>query len=75
MKNSLMEMSDKILLRKRSIIKTVNDELKISAKLNILDIVHFTNFLTNLIAGIIAYNFYLKKTFFKIPKKQLNLTN
>jgi len=28
MKNCLMEMSDKILLRKRSIIETVNDELK-----------------------------------------------
>ncbi|MFP3597556.1 transposase [Chryseobacterium sp. SIMBA_029] len=28
MKNSLMEMTDKILLRKRSIIETVNDELK-----------------------------------------------
>lgn len=28
MKNVLMEMSDKILLRKRSIIETVNDELK-----------------------------------------------
>jgi len=28
MKNSLMSMSDKILLRKRSVIETVNDELK-----------------------------------------------
>ncbi len=27
MKNSLMTMSDKILLRKRSVIETVNDEL------------------------------------------------
>ena len=28
MKNSLMTMSDKILLRKRAVIETVNDELK-----------------------------------------------
>ncbi len=28
MKNVLMEMRDKILLRKRSVIETVNDELK-----------------------------------------------
>lgn len=28
MKNVLMEMKDKILLRKRSVIETVNDELK-----------------------------------------------
>jgi len=29
MKNCLMSMNDKILLRKRSIIETINDELKI----------------------------------------------
>lgn len=28
MKNSLMTMKDKIMLRKRSVIETVNDELK-----------------------------------------------
>ncbi|PJJ08425.1 LOW QUALITY PROTEIN: DDE family transposase [Flavobacterium sp. 1] len=60
MKNSLKEMSDKILLRKRSIIETVNDELK-----NICQVEHsrhrsFTNFSANLIAGIIAYNFLQK---------------
>jgi len=61
MKNSLMEMSDKILLRKRSIIETVNDELK-----NICQVEHsrhrsIGNFLTNLIAGVIAYHFLPKK--------------
>lgn len=63
MKNCLMKMSDKILLRKRSIIKTVNDELK-----NICQIEHsrhssFNNFLTNIISGLIAYSFLPKKTF------------
>ena len=61
MKNSLMTMSDKILLRKRSIIETVNDELK-----NICQVEHsrhrsVVNFITNLIAGIIAYHFLPKK--------------
>lgn len=61
MKNSLMNMSDKIMLRKRSIIETVNDELK-----NICQVEHsrhrsFNNFLTNLISGIIAYSFLPKK--------------
>jgi hypothetical protein len=56
-----MEMSDKILLRKRSVIETVNDELK-----NICQVEHsrhrsITNFLTNLIAGVIAYHFLPKK--------------
>ena len=61
MKNSLMTISDKILLRKRSIIETVNDELK-----NICQIEHsrhrsFGNFLTNIVAGLIAYSFLPKK--------------
>ncbi len=61
MKNVLMEMKDKILLRKRSVIETVNDELK-----NICSIEHsrhrsFENFITNLISGLIAYCFFPKK--------------
>ena len=61
MKNSLMTISDKIVLRKRSIIETVNDELK-----NICQIEHsrhrsFTNFLSNIVAGLIAYSFLPKK--------------
>ena len=40
MKNSLMSIADKILLRKRALIETVNDELKTSHRLNTQDIVH-----------------------------------
>lgn len=61
MKNVLMEMKDKIMLRKRSVIETVNDELK-----NMCQVEHsrhrsFTNFITNLISGLIAYSFFPKK--------------
>jgi hypothetical protein len=61
MKNCLMSISDKILLRKRSIIETINDELK-----NICQIEHsrhrcFGNFLSNLISGLLAYSFLPKK--------------
>ena len=61
MKNSLMTMSDKILLRKRSVIETVNDELK-----NICQLEHsrhrsFANFIANIVAGLIAYSFLPKK--------------
>jgi len=61
MKNYLMPMNDKILIRKRSIIETINDELK-----NICQIEHsrhrsFGNFLTNLISGLLAYSFLPKK--------------
>jgi IS5 family transposase len=61
MKNRLMDMSDKILLRKRSIIETVNDFLK-----NICQIEHTrhrspVNFTVNLLAGIAAYSFLPQK--------------
>ena len=61
MKNTLMELKDKILLRKRSVIETVNDELK-----NMCQIEHsrhrsFNGFITNTIAALIAYSFFPKK--------------
>ena len=61
MKNSLMNLYDKILLRKRAVIETVNDELK-----NVCQIEHtrhrsVDNFATNLHAGLIAYNLMPKK--------------
>lgn len=61
MKCCLMEWEDKILLRKRSLIETVNDTLK-----NVCQIEHSRHrspisFLAHLIAGLIAYA--------KLPKK------
>jgi hypothetical protein len=72
MKNCLMEMSDKILLRKRSIIETINDELK-----NMCQIEHsrhrsFGNFISNLIAGLIAYCFFPKKPAIKFDVVKTN---
>lgn len=42
MKNSLMSMNDKITLRKRSVIETVNDEIKNIYQINTPDIVHLS---------------------------------
>lgn len=61
MKNKLMGLDEKLLLRKRSIIETINDQLK-----NICQIEHTRhrspiNFLVNLTAGLIAYSFQPKK--------------
>ena len=55
-----MELKDKILLRKQSIIETINDELK-----NMCQIEHsrhrsVANFLSNLLAGLAAYSFFPK---------------
>ena len=53
--DSLMSIADKILLRKRALIETVNDELK-----NIAQIEHsrhrsFSNFIANSLSAIAAY--------------------
>ena len=61
MKGALMSVSDKLLLRKRAIIETVNDELK-----NIAQIEHsrhrcFDNFIVNILGAIAAYCMFPKK--------------
>lgn len=68
MRNVIMDMKDKLLLRKRSVIETINDELK-----NICSIEHsrhrsFGNFITNMISGLIAYSFFPKKPAIKVEK-------
>lgn len=70
MKNCLMHTYDKVLLRKRALVESVNDELK-----NICQIEHtrhrsFENFITNLVSGLIAYHFLPKK-----PSLNLDITN
>ena len=61
MKNSLMNLYDKILLRKRSVIETVNDELKNTCQIEHTRHRSVDNFTTNLFAGLIAYNLLPKK--------------
>jgi hypothetical protein len=61
MKNRLMSVVDKVLLRKRSLIETVYDQLK-----NISQIEHtrhrsVTNYFMNLVAGLIAYTYQEQK--------------
>jgi hypothetical protein len=61
MKQKLMGLQDRVLLRKRSIIETVNDQLK-----NISQIEHtrhrsIGNFMVNLFAGLLAYCLKPKK--------------
>lgn len=61
MRNSLMSAYDKLLLRKRAIIETINDELK-----NVCQIEHsrhrsFANFIANALAALAAYCLLPKK--------------
>jgi Transposase DDE domain len=71
MKNRLVKMVDKILLRKRAIIESVNDQLK-----NICQVEHSRhrsrfNFLVNLLAGLIAYSYYSQKLSLDLDDKGL----
>ena len=70
-----MTMKDKILLRKKSVIETINDQLK-----NIAQIEHsrhrsFGNFITNPVAGLIAYSFQDKKPSIKFEIENSNQLN
>ena len=61
MKNKLMDLQDRLMLRKRAVIESINDFLK-----NICDIEHswhrnITNFLVNLVSALAAYSFLPKK--------------
>ena len=67
MRNKLMPLMDKLLLRKRSIIETITDQLK-----NISQIEHsrhrsLWNFCSNLVAGLIAYTWRPNKPSLGIP--------
>ena len=73
MTNQLMPLVDKILLRKRSLIETVNDQLK-----NISQIEHTrhrsaTNFVVNLVAGLIHYTHQPKKPSLRLDTRDRNV--
>lgn len=71
MKNRLILLSDKLLLRKRSILETITDQLK-----NISQIEHtrhrsLANFMVNLLCGLIAYCHQPKKPALALDLPQL----
>jgi hypothetical protein len=61
MKSSLMRFEDKLLLRKRYIMETINDQLKNSSQIEHTRHRKPANFAVNLIAGLIAYSLQPKK--------------
>ena len=73
MQNRLVVLEDKLLTRKRFVIGTIVDQLK-----NIPQIEHTrhrspTNFIVNLIAGLIAYTWQAKKPSLHLSDKDLAL--
>ncbi len=70
-----MSLRDKIMLRKRSIIETINDQLK-----NICFVEHsryrsFHNFVNNILTAIIAYSFLPTKPAVKFYEFQPDQSN
>ena len=62
MKGGELPLQDRLMLRKRAVIESVNDELK-----NICQIEHTRHrCFTNLIAGLLAYSFLPKKPSIKV---------
>jgi len=61
MKNPFLPMLDKLLLRKRSLTETVNDQLKTISQIEHSRHRSVANFLVNLVVGLIAYTYQTKK--------------
>lgn len=61
MKNCLMLLQDRIMLRKRALIETVYDESKDRCRIEHTRHRSFENFVTNLLSGLIAYSFFDKR--------------
>ena len=73
MKPKVIPIIDKILLRKRCIIETINDQIK-----NICQIEHSRhrspeNFFINLLSGLIAYTFLPNKPSIRLNKKDYEI--
>lgn len=68
MKQRLLPLWDKLMLRKRFIIETINDHLKNNEQIEHSRHRSFTNFSVNLLAGLIAYQLQPKKPQIRLPK-------
>ena len=71
MKQRLLPLFDKVMLRKRALIESVNDQLK-----NISQIEHsrhrsVVGFMVNLVAGLIAYTYQAKKPSLNLSRAEL----
>ena len=71
MKQRLLPLFDKVMLRKRALIESVNDQLK-----NISQIEHsrhrsVVGFMVNLVAGLIAYTYQAKKPSLNLSRVEL----
>ena len=70
MKNKFMATVDKILLRKRAIIETINDQLKNISQLEHTRHRSVWNFMTNILSALIAYSLQPKKPSLNLKRNE-----
>lgn len=73
MKNRLLPLWDKLMLRKRSITETINDQLKNTQQIEHTRHRSPQNFVTNLLSGLICYQLQPKKPSIHYTKTQQRL--
>ena len=75
MRNKLLPLADKLLLRKRALIETINDQLKNSSQIEHTRHRSGVNAMVNLLAGLVAYTHQPKKPSLDLSQNQLKLLN
>ena len=65
----LILFHDSVILRKRSIIETINDELKNMAQVEHSRHRSFHNFVNHLMSGLAAYCFFPKKPMLRLERE------
>jgi hypothetical protein len=75
MRNKLLPLSDKLLLRKRALLETINDQLKNISQIEPTRQRSVINSMVNLLAGLVAYTHQPKKPSLNLSQNQLKLLN
>jgi hypothetical protein len=75
MKNKLLPLADKLVLRQRPLIETINDQLKNISQIEPTRHRSVVNWMVNLLAGLAAYTQQPKKPSLNLSQSQLKLLN
>lgn len=73
MRNKLMPLADKLLLRKRAIIETINDQIKYIQQVEHTRHRSVTNAMVNVLAALVAYTHQPCKPSLNLSKNELKL--
>lgn len=73
MKNKLMELFDKIMLRKRALTESINNQLK-----NVFHLEHTShrspiNGFANMVAAVVAYTHHSNKPSIELSKREITM--